>query len=115
MVANRSFFVYLVNSLTVDSRLAMLVSKKTVAHYEERKVRRKYTLKYTLKHTLKQKKRRKKRKKKSRVLLLFLSEILFHSIIGLNTRIAMLNVKNERISRFLIIFMLFWCLKPKIG
>ena len=92
---------------------------QTQAHYEERKVRRKYTLKFTLKYTLKQKKsakkRRKKRKQKSRVLLLFLSEILFQPILGLNTRIALINVKNERISRFLIIFMLFWCLKPKIG
>ena len=68
--------------------------EKTLAHYEERKVRTKYTLKYTLKQKKSAKKRRKKRKKKSRVLLLFLPEILFQPILGFKHQKSMKIIKN---------------------
>ena len=64
------------------------------AHNEERKLRRKNTLKYTLKQKKSAKKRRKKRKKKSRVLLLFLPEILFQPILGFKHQKSMKIIKN---------------------
>ena len=88
---------------------------KSLSSLRRKKSKEKVYFKVYFKAREKYKEKKEEKKKKSRVLLLFLSEILFQPILVLNTRIALINVKNERISRFLIIFMLFWCLKPKIG